>query len=404
MKHRMTLIIMAAAVFVFAASVGGSIPYFLLYFYGLSLLIPLVHSLLGRKWLTGQLQLPEEEIIAGQEIKLKYAIINPLPIAFSWLELQNEIGYRLTGIREENIVFPLEAKGVMRGETTIVCRRRGLYETGEILLKIKDVMNIYTFKKRIKEPMLLKVYPQITTLTNFRIRASQQMGDLLVKDPLLQDISEVSDLRQYNTGDSVKRIHWRLSAKRDELLVKNYEQKGDTQILLLLDSFVGSYREDAEGRIEDKLVETAASIIEYCLKRNVQLSLCSMSEGKSRLVKGDNPQYIKAFMDELVLFHPTGELQLEMQVERAMNEAQQGLSLLLLTPQLNKSTGAQGIHLKRKNLNPIFIVVGDKSGEGEWAEGKAVGKKLVLEGIPVYFIDLKQDIRSALEGRYEKGA
>ena len=404
LKPKLTLLFIGTIALLFAALVGGRMPYFLLYFYLLSLFLPLLHCHMGKKWLAGKLELPADEVVAGEEVKIKYSISNPLPFSFSWLELENEIAYRLAGKREEKLIFPLAPKSSLRGEVTAICRRRGHYEVGTLELKIKDVLNIFTLTKTITEPIMLKVFPQITTLTNFKIKASQQIGDLLVRDPLFQDISEVSDIRQYQTGDSTKKMHWPASARKDELMIKNYEQKGDTQILLLLDSFSKNYSDDMENWIEDKLVETAASIVAYCLKKNVQLNLCSVDEGRHKFIKGDNPQYLKKFLHELVLFQPKGGMEFGSQAEIATTGLQQGATLIFLTPQLNKAVGAQGILLKRRNINPIFIAVGDRTIEGQWKENKTVGKRLELEGIQVYYIDLKQDIRAGLEGKYEKGA
>lgn len=404
MNKRYSLILLGVVTLLFAVTVGGRVPYFLLYFYGALLFLPLIHCLLGKRWIMGQLQFPMVEVMAGEEIKIKYSIVNGLPIYFPWLELDNQIAYRLTGKREDKIIFPLAPKDLIKGETVAVCRRRGLYEIGTMQLTIKDPMSIYSVSKRINEPMQLKIFPQITTLNHFKIKASQQIGDLRVRDPLFQDISNISDIRQYQQGDSIKKIHWGVSAKSNELMVKNYEQSGDTQIVLLIDSFARNYSDDKEGWIEDKLVETAASIIDFCLKRNLSTVLFNVDEKSSRVVKGDNPQFLKKFMNELVIFHPKGALELEKQVGQATLNVQQGMTLLLLTPILSKDTGTQGIYLKRKNLNPVFIVVGDSSQEEEWKDNKSIGKKLELEGILVYYIDLKQDIRDALEGKYGKGA
>lgn len=398
------MLVLGLAVFLLAATVGGRVPYFLLYFYGAILLLPLLHCLVGRIWIAGELQLPKVEVMAGEEIKIKYSIANNLPIYFPWLELDNQLVYRLTGKKEEKVIFPLAPRDMIKGETVAVCRRRGLFEVGTMQLIIKDPMSFYSLSKKINDPIKLKIFPQITTLHHFNIKASQQIGDLRVRDPLFQDISEISDIKQYQQGDPIKKIHWGASARAGQLMVKNYEQRGDTQIVLLIDSFAKNYIDDKEGWIEDKLVETAASIIDYSLKRNLSTILYNVDEKSSREVKGDNPQYLKKFMNELVIFHPKGNLEFEKQVEQATLNVQQGITLLLLSPMLSKDTGTQGIYLKRRNLNPVFIVVGDSSQEEQWNDNKNIGKRLELEGILVYYIDLKQDIRDALEGKYGKGA
>ena len=49
------------------------------------------------------------------------------------------------------------------------------------------------------------------------------------------DNSDVFDLRNYNEHDNMKKIHWKLSSKSDELIVKKYASYERTQSLIALD-------------------------------------------------------------------------------------------------------------------------------------------------------------------------
>ena len=56
------------------------------------------------------------------------------------------------------------------------------------------------------------------------------------------DFSDVSDVREYIPGDKLMSIHWKLSAKRDILMVKDRESMSDEQIVVLI-SLSGSAAE-----------------------------------------------------------------------------------------------------------------------------------------------------------------
>ncbi len=405
MKVRIGFFITGIIVFPFALIVGGRIPYLLLYTYLLTLVIPLIHCLLGKYRLKVTIKAPEKELVAGEEIKITYEINNPLGVTFPRLEFHNDLAYRLRGRREAEVHFYLEKKGSFRRDVLVQCKRRGYFKVGVGRLIIKDIFNLYKLKKISKAPLQLKIYPRVVPLKKLKIQASQHMGELMVKNPLFQDYTSLSDLRTYQEGDSLKKIHWKASAKTDSLMVKNYEEQGDHEVIIMLDSCMKSYGADKEAYVEDKLVDTAASMIDYCLRQNIKVSLNYWDKEGDRVIMGDHPGCFKAFLDQLVSFHPTGSNDFPKEIERTLPSIPQGSTLFLLTPLLSKELGAQGIHLKMKNLRPFYMVIGsEKESPNITRANKALAKRLEGEGIPLYLIDVEQDIRDILEGKYEKGA
>lgn len=404
MKGKLPFLLMGILVAGLAFFVGGRLPYFLLYVYSLAVLLPMGHSLLGTFFLKGEITLPAAELAAGENITVKYLVKNPSLIPFPHIEVENDFGYRLTGVRDSRKVFSLQAKDWREEQTVLPCRRRGFYELGSIRLIIRDILNMAAFKKTITARISLKVYPRVEPIHSFRIIASQQMGHLKVKDPLFRDYAELADLRQYREGDPVKRIHWKVSARKEELMVKHFEERGDTEVMILLDSFRDHYREDTEGWTEDQLVEAAASVIDYCLKRNIRVTLCCHSQGKEVQLQGDLPASLKHFLDGLALFHPTAAVSFDDQMDHWTTRLQQGTALLLMTPVLTTGLAARGIRLKRKNIHPAFLVFGDTQGQPEyWRQHREIGRKAALEGVSVYLFDRGQSVRDVLEGTHASG-
>lgn len=74
------------------------------------------------------------------------------------------------------------------------------------------------------------------------------------------DFSEVTDIREYQPGDRLKDIHWKLSAKKDILMVKERESVSQSRILLV-PNLAGS-KERIENVISMTYNLTRAFIIE----------------------------------------------------------------------------------------------------------------------------------------------
>ncbi len=394
-KTIITLLIFIV-IFAFALLVGGTIPYFLLYVFSLTFLIPLVHCLIVLRALKGSVDIPKESLFTGESINIVYQVKNNSILPIPYLEIKRDISRRLSGLILPNLIFSLRKKEVFIEKETVLLKRRGYYELGEIEIIIQDVFGFYTFKKKILSPASLLVYPETIFLSTFKITASHQSGELLVKNTAFQDKSRVATLREYREGDSVKAIHWKLSAKKDSTIVKNYENRGDTSVVIFIDNEATLFSIDKDRRIEDKAVDASLSIIEYCLSQNIEVIL-EIQDGKSQLeIIGQQKSDLKPFLGALARFEGNGSLDFHSFLMDKIEFLKKGSTVVIITPNFNKSMGAHGIQLKMRNLNPLFIVITDEENKTGYLD-VLVERKLKQDGIPIYILDYKNSINEGLE-------
>lgn len=78
-----------------------------------------------------------------------------------------------------------------------------------------------------------------------------------------EDLTSPADVRAYQNGDAMKKIHWKLSARKQELLVRRYEAPVMPDALVLLDCAAPPEQvsDTAAADVRDALLETAASIM-----------------------------------------------------------------------------------------------------------------------------------------------
>jgi uncharacterized protein (DUF58 family) len=124
----------------------------------------------------------------------------------------------------------------------------------------------------------------------FRTRHDQGGGGLAVAMPLFTSLSDrlqvreiesqltvvragqgtdLYGVREYRSGDSLRRIHWKTSARRGELVVREYEPPGLKVLALLLDP------EPATAAAADQLARLAASEAWDCLRGGGRVHLWS---------------------------------------------------------------------------------------------------------------------------------
>ena len=88
----------------------------------------------------------------------------------------------------------------------------------------------------------LLVYPIPTELNSFKITSIEQIGDMIIDNKAFEDKSRISSLREFREGDSVKAIHWKLSAKLDELIIKEFDNSADTNVIVFVDNYYELYK------------------------------------------------------------------------------------------------------------------------------------------------------------------
>ena len=81
------------------------------------------------------------------------------------------------------------------------------------------------------------------------------------------DPSEIFDIHEYHDGDKINRIHWKLTAKQDKTMVKDYSLPISNSIVLMADLHLDTNTDDYM-LIYDTLVEAIASISYYLIEND----------------------------------------------------------------------------------------------------------------------------------------
>lgn len=395
-SFRISISLIFVTIFAFVLFVGGTMPYFLFYIFLLTFILPLIHSLITLNKLHGSVKIPRENLYTGDKIVIDYLIENRSSFSIPYLHIYSDIKRKLTGEDTTNVILNLNKNENFAYSETVVLKRRGYYQLGEIQVTIQDVFKLYSFKKTIASSISLLVYPEIINLSTFKITANQQSGELLVYNSSFQDKSRISSLRDYVEGDSIKAMHWKLSAKKDSPIVKEFENRVNTNAIVFIDNEESIFNNDIDRHLEDKSVDVALSIINYCLNQNIEVSLQTQNKESLVEIQGQQKSDIKPFLEALARFSGNGALNFKSLLTPRIEAIKRSSTVVIITPNLDKSIGACGIQLKMKNLNPLFIIITDVINKTGYLD-LLIEKRLKQEGIQVYIIDHNTNIKESLE-------
>ena len=118
---------------------------------------------------------------------------------------------------------------------TIQIPYSGCYPVGLDKVVVSDLLGLFkrTLDIEISQPLI--VYPKSDDAFAVRLREDAESSPIDIKS-YTESYEDVIDVRQYVPADSLKHIHWKLSAKKNELLVKNYPSMASRVTTLYADT------------------------------------------------------------------------------------------------------------------------------------------------------------------------
>ena len=101
-------------------------------------------------------------------------------------------------------------------------RFRGTYDIGVKCFYVYDFFRLMRVRVDVENYNQVYVLPRKLNLDEAAAQAISDSVSRTVRSPISYDRLEVSDIRDYRMGDSLKSIHWKLSSKSEQMIVKEY--------------------------------------------------------------------------------------------------------------------------------------------------------------------------------------
>jgi uncharacterized protein (DUF58 family) len=180
-----------------------------------------------------------------------------LPIAPILLELSDPAGSSGREIRLKNQPHRLQSLRLPLHTAHV-----GVFSVGLHAVVVEDLLRLV--QKRIpleRTSYELVVLPQTFEVQPLTLAPGDPGSEIMAR--ATEDLNAPSDTRNYQPGDAMKKIHWKLSLRKGDLMVRKFDEPILQDVLVLMDcSRPPSWgHPQAEADIRDALLETTASVL-----------------------------------------------------------------------------------------------------------------------------------------------
>lgn len=222
----------------------------------------------------------------GERVRytLGVRMFSPLPVAPLTITVMRPDGRTSDYLLETRLI------GRTISETEFSCAHVGRYTMGAMRMSVSDCFGLFRFSRKVRqESVVLTVLP--------KCRATSELAFSPGEDETTQtqraqaDRTTPADVRAWQEGDEMGRVHWKLSMRRQALMVHTYETPQRPDALVLLDS--ARPEETRRAQLIDAMTDVCAGLAQSLLKAERPLRM-PLSGGK-REITGRDLSQLQAF-------------------------------------------------------------------------------------------------------------
>lgn len=350
--------------------------------------LALILSLLGLiVWLWSRYSLSEvtykrkfgvDRLFFGEQTQLLLEVTNAKPLPLAWLRCEDEIplaiqlapderaSHYLPGRRLLINLFSLGLYERVIRRYTVTGTQRGAWSFGPAHLICGDIFGFRSQRKELPDIQLLLVYPRMYTLPELGIRARHPFGEYSTQNRLVTDPLRISGVREYLPGDNFRHIHWKASARRQDLQTKIFEPSASRPLAVFVN--IRTYRHRFEGvdpELREFAISVGASIARWAKLRGDAVgifanSLLYMGQ-RVRVPPSAHPQQLTRILEALAycvgLPHTTIERVLQSEAERL----RYGTSIVVVSAVLTEDLRRVLVDLQRRGFAVTLLGIGDLS-------------------------------------------
>jgi uncharacterized protein (DUF58 family) len=199
----------------------------------------------------------------GDRVTVEVTVHNAGWLPVPWLEINETLPIQLTAPPFHRRVISLGPHERRHLQYTLNCRQRGYYPIGPLTMQTGDLLGIERRSLARAEPGHLIVYPRVVPLQRLGLPTRSPLVTLPASSPLFEDPARVMGVRDYQPGDSPRRLHWTATASTGRLLVKQYQPAIARETLICLDMDQGDYERGQRYTATELAIVASASIANH---------------------------------------------------------------------------------------------------------------------------------------------
>lgn len=399
MKIRAIIFLVPLALLALALA-GGSALVMRLFF--LSILVPAISYLwtvLGIRGISVQSAPPPEHCQVGERFQQEITVTNNGRLPKLWLRVEEASD--MPG-RHDAAVLSLMPGDSHRWQSTVLCRRRGLYHLGSVVATSSDPFGLFSRRRVTGEPQTMLVYPATLDLPLFKASSFNEFGYGAGYQSISQISANASSVREFASGDSLNHIHWASTAHTGRLMVKMFDAdrsaNSSKTVWLVLDMQAGGHVGEGEESTEEYGVTIAASLAKKHIDTGMRVGLMTQGEPGYMISPDRGEEHLWRLLEALAVAKAAGQTPVSQLISDNLERLRGDCIVIIISPSVTGELYDATRQL-RNRVDSLVAVLLDPASFGGASSMTTAARNLSATGVQAYVVQQGDELARALDHR-----
>lgn len=418
LRQRRTAVFLLALLSLLGGLLTGRDLFFnLAYLLGLLLILSFLWAWSNITWVHLSRATRARRNQVGRPLEERFAVQNTSFLPKLWLEIRDFSN--VPGHRTSQVVDNLGGKQTYNWRATTICRERGRYQLGPIQLRTSDPFGLFPMQRDLTATSNVVIYPHTFDIPQFALPLGLLPGGDALRRRTHYITTNASGVRDYAPGDSFSRIHWRSTARRDRLIVKEFELDPLADIWIAPDMAIFSHiapelaeKQEAHSQLdlwewmkereyrlpkatEEYTVSVAASLAQYFLRNDRSVGMLAYGQSNEIVQPDRGERQVNRILETLSVLRAQGQTPIDGLLHTESHLFPRGTTLVVVTPTTQEKWALAARQLARRGLRVVTVLI-DPASFGGQRSGEPLAALLQSYGMAVYVVRYGEELTAVL--------
>ncbi len=323
----------------------------------------------------------EKRLFQGESTELRVELFNRKPLPLPWVKMDDEIpadlGRNLEPVPANRTGYYLWTRWAsvlwyrkVGWKFQIYGKKRGYYRLGPLTASSGDIFGFYPRWRQFPSADHVLVYPRIFPIEHLEVPSLHPMGEARTRRRIFQDPTRPIGLRDYRPQDSLKHIHWKASARRQELQVKVFEPTTTLKVCLFLAGDGYPSDDPQSEEVFELAVSAVASVAHHLIDQGTPVGLisngCQADSGlEIQIPPGGSRDQLMEILEALAKVSLPARISSGAFLQSQSKSLPSGTTLILAVSRVPESFFRLLRDLKDRGTQLLLLRIGDQQ-EGGW--------------------------------------
>ncbi len=395
---------------------GAPFYYRLAYFWGGVWLFAWLYSFIALRGIELRRTARYRRAQVGQIFEERIEVYNRSRLPRLWLAIWDDSGLpSAKGSRVISYLKPREMRSYFIRSRLV---KRGYFSLGPTRLVAGDPFGLFSVQRSLPAEEALLVYPMTVELESFPNPAGWISGGEAIRRKTHQITPNAAGVRDYVSGDPLNRIHWISTARRNRLMVKEFELDPLSEVWIFLDAERSNQHGKATFKIDfhprelwrpvvklpiptatfEYQIVIAASLAKYFLRLGRAVGLISKGKNLHVIMAERGFRQLGKLMEVFAILDAEGDLPLPILVENQAKVLPRGSTGILINSTLDMNLSHAISLLQDVGHHPIAVWIDPTTfDEGlDKQQNERLSTAIRSQGAPFFIVRCGDDLSIVL--------